>query len=105
MITAPILPIAGTAQASSVAGARASAGSAPGAGGTSFTGMIERAVSQLGASLTNADQLAMRLAAGEDVDLHQVMVAMESASIGLQTAIQVRNKALEAYREIMGMPI
>jgi flagellar hook-basal body complex protein FliE len=33
------------------------------------------------------------------------MVALESASLGLQTGLQVRNKMIEAYKEIMAMPL
>lgn len=75
------------------------------AGGASFINMVEQAMLRLNDSMNNADQLALLLAAGEEVDLHQVMIAMETASIGLQTAMQIRNKVVEAYREIMSMPL
>lgn len=101
---APIAPISGVSQTSAVTGTMPAAGSA-GSTGPSFTQMVENAIGQLDSSLTSADQLAMRLAAGEDVDIQQVMVAMETASLGLQTAIQIRNKAVDAYREIMGMQV
>lgn len=75
------------------------------AGGASFTDMIEQAIGDLNQSLNLADDLAMRLAAGEEVDLHEVMIALEMAGIGLQTAIQIRNRVIEAYKEIMAMPV
>ncbi|MBX5446027.1 flagellar hook-basal body complex protein FliE [Sphaerobacter sp.] len=74
-------------------------------GGASFTDMIEKAIGDLNQSLNLADDLAVRLAAGEDVDLHEVMIALEAAGIGLQTAIQIRNRVVEAYKEIMAMPV
>ena len=74
-------------------------------GGASFTDMIEKAIGDLNQSLNLADDLAVRLAAGEDVDLHEVMIALEMAGIGLQTAIQIRNRVIEAYKEIMAMPV
>ncbi len=74
-------------------------------GGPSFVEVLERAFSALNEQITEADRLAVALAAGEDVDLHQVMIALETASIGLQAALQIRNRALEAYREVMSMPI
>jgi len=74
-------------------------------GGASFTDMIEKAIGDLNQSLNLADDLAVRLAAGEDVDLHEVMIALEAAGIGLQTAIQIRNRVVEVYKEIMAMPV
>ncbi|MCX2727808.1 flagellar hook-basal body complex protein FliE [Thermomicrobium sp. 4228-Ro] len=71
----------------------------------SFGQVLERAFGALNEQINEADRLAVALAAGEDVDLHQVMIALETASIGLQAALQIRNRALEAYREVMSMPI
>lgn len=104
MTVPPIPPISGVSQTGTASGASAAA-SAGDTGGPSFTQMIQDAVGELNASLISADQLAMALAAGEDVDLHQVMIALETASIELQTAIQIRNKAVEAYQQIMGMQV
>ncbi len=73
--------------------------------GPSFGAVLERALGSLNEQLNAADRLALALAAGEDVDLHEVMLALETASIGLQAALQIRNRALEAYREVMSMPI
>jgi len=71
----------------------------------SFLDLIGRAIGELNATVSRADELAIRMAAGQEVDLHQVMVALETATIGLQTALQIRNRAIEAYREIMSMTI
>lgn len=73
--------------------------------GPSFGEVLERALGAINQQLNEADRLALALAAGEEVDLHQVMLALETASIGLQAALQIRNRALEAYREVMSMPI
>ncbi|MCM8746452.1 flagellar hook-basal body complex protein FliE [Thermomicrobium sp. CFH 73360] len=101
MSIAPVLPITGEiAPVSSEA-----ASSASRAGGPSFGEVLEKAFGVLNEQLNEADRLALALAAGKDVDLHQVMVALETASIGLQAALQIRNRALEAYREVMSMPI
>jgi len=45
------------------------------------------------------------LASGENKNLHEVMIAVEKASISFQFMSQVRNKALEAYQEVMRMQI
>jgi flagellar hook-basal body complex protein FliE len=55
--------------------------------------------------MANADQFATRLAVGEDVDIHSAIVAMEQASIAVEMTLQVRNRALEAYREIISMQV
>jgi len=43
--------------------------------------------------------------AGQTTDLHRVMIATEKANIALQLAIEVRNKVVSAYEEIMRMPV
>ncbi|MCD6118433.1 flagellar hook-basal body complex protein FliE [bacterium] len=52
-----------------------------------------------------AGALTMALAKGEDVDLSQVVIAVEKADLSLRFALQLRNKVLEAYQEITRMPI
>jgi flagellar hook-basal body complex protein FliE len=52
-----------------------------------------------------ADEKAVELAAGEPVDLHDVILTRETASLHMQLALQVRNKMVEAYQEVMRMQI
>jgi len=52
-----------------------------------------------------ADQSIQSLAVGESKGLHEVMLAVEKSSISFQMLTQVRNKAMEAYQEIMRMPV
>jgi flagellar hook-basal body complex protein FliE len=52
-----------------------------------------------------ADQLTTGLATGQDVKVHDVMVANTQASIGVELLTQVRNRALDAYNEIMRLPV
>ena len=54
------------------------------------------------AGATSAD-LTQRFAAGENVELHQVMAASEEAGIALDLVIELRNKAVDAYRTIINM--
>ena len=42
---------------------------------------------------------------GQNVSLHQTMIAMEEASISFQLMVEVRNKMLESYQELMRMQI
>ncbi len=52
-----------------------------------------------------ADTAALAFADGRTDDVHAVMVAMEQASLALQLAIQVRNRLLEAYQELIRMQV
>ena len=46
-----------------------------------------------------------KLVLGEDVEIHEVMLAAEEASLALQTAVQVRNKLTEAIKELTNLQI
>ncbi|OIJ09898.1 flagellar hook-basal body complex protein FliE [Anaerobacillus arseniciselenatis] len=46
-----------------------------------------------------------KLARGENIDLHEVMITGQKASITLQTTVEVRNKIVEAYQEVMRMQV
>ena len=66
-----------------------------------FGELLKDAVDQVNRLQDQADTLANQLASGQLNDVHQVMVAMEKASLALQLTIQVRNKVIEAYQEMM----
>jgi flagellar hook-basal body complex protein FliE len=52
-----------------------------------------------------ADQAVLQANTGENVNLHELMISMEKADISLRLMVQVRNKAIDAYQEIMRMQI
>jgi flagellar hook-basal body complex protein FliE len=52
-----------------------------------------------------AEKLANEAAIGGDVDLHDVMIASEKASVAMQLTLQVRNKLVEAYQDVMRMQV
>jgi flagellar hook-basal body complex protein FliE len=52
-----------------------------------------------------SDQLVQKLATGENRNLHETMIAVEKASISFQFMSQIRNKALDAYQEVMRMQV
>lgn len=52
-----------------------------------------------------SDQAIQGVASGENKNLHEVMISMEKASISFQFMSQVRNKAIEAYQEVMRMTV
>lgn len=52
-----------------------------------------------------AEALKQELATGGDVELHEVMVATEKASLGVELTMQIRNKLVDAYQEVMRMSV
>ena len=56
-------------------------------------------------NLQQADQTVLDANTGGDVDLHEMMIAMEKADISLRLLVQVRNKTVDAYKEIMRMQV
>jgi flagellar hook-basal body complex protein FliE len=70
-----------------------------------FADRIETALDQLRTSQTQASQSARAWEMGMEQDLAAVMVDQQVASLGFQLTLNVRNKALGAYRDIMNMPL
>ncbi len=84
---------------------KAARSGASGADGEAFGKLLTDLVSRLSALQADADRLAAGLAAGEPVDIHEVMLALEKANLGFQFALQVRNKVVEAYQEVMRLQL
>lgn len=70
-----------------------------------FGHLLAQAVEDLNRVNAEANEAMARLAAGEPVELHDVMIAMEQADLSLRLALQVRNKLIEAYQEIQRMQV
>ena len=70
-----------------------------------ITHSFEDMLSSLNQSQQNSDGLVEQLARGEDVDLHTVMIAMEENNVNFNVALGIRDKLVEAYREIMRMQV
>ncbi|WP_028550419.1 flagellar hook-basal body complex protein FliE [Paenibacillus sp. UNC451MF] len=66
-----------------------------------FGQFLNDAMNKLKAQQVEVDKLNNQFAKGETSDVHQVMIASEKASLGLELTVQVRNKVIEAYQEIM----
>ena len=75
------------------------------AGGPSFTEVLGAALDKLNGEQIQAEQMTEALATGQAPDLHSVMIASTKSEISFQLAVQIRNKAVEAYQEIMRMQI
>lgn len=78
----------------------------PGAsGGPGFAESLREAVDAIDTSQQKAQQLENAKAAGSPVDVSQVMVALEKADLSFQAMVEVRNKLVSAYQEIMNLQI
>lgn len=71
-----------------------------------FSGLLTESLDKVNAAQKSAGQLQDRFLQGdESVSLAQAMVAGQKAEISFQTLMQVRNRVVNAYEEIMRMPI
>lgn len=71
----------------------------------SFQQLLSQAIQDVNAKHVEAEQMTQKLMTGEIQDVHQVMIAAQKASLSLQLTVQVRNKVVEAYQEIMRMQV
>lgn len=85
--------------------ANASAAPTPAAEPVSFASTLEQALKSVGETQNKATALSESYERGETVDIAKVMLARQEASIGFEATLQVRNKLLAAYKDIMSMPV
>ena len=71
----------------------------------SFSSVLSQALQDVNQVHLAADAGAQKLVAGEEVDIHSVMIGMEKANVAFGLTLQVRNKLVEAYQEIMRMQV
>jgi len=112
-MTSPISAISGLAGVGGIdalSGARGlsgttgtSASTAPQGPNESFTSMLSRGLESVQASQAKSDDLAVKAADGTLGDPAQYTMAATEAQLGLQLTLAVRNKAVEAFQEIMRM--
>jgi flagellar hook-basal body complex protein FliE len=70
----------------------------------SFGALLNSAIAETASSLKVGETAVAQVAAGE-ADLVDVVTAISAAEVSLETALAVRNRMIEAYQEIMRMPI
>lgn len=88
---------------SHVAQGLASGALAKSAGAAPFSDLLTDAVGQVNTLQDQADQAVRGLISGTGVDVHQATIATEKASMAFELALAVRNKAVQAYQQVMGM--
>ena len=90
--------------------ALARAGGTDGAAATqtkpaSFATTMEDALKSVNQGQVEAGRLSEAYERGETIDIAKVMMARQQASVGFEATLQVRNKLLSAYKDIMSMPV
>ncbi len=75
------------------------------AGGESFGQVLREAITTTNDLQKQSSQEIQKLMTGETQDLHETMIAVQKADLSFQMMMQVRNKLLQAYQEIMRMQI
>ena len=73
--------------------------------GTGFAQKLQESLNSVAQAQTQAAQSVVDYETGKSEDLTKVMVDQQISSLGFQMTLNVRNKALTAYKEIMNMPV
>ena len=71
----------------------------------SFTDTFQNAFKSVNQAQAEASALSESYERGETIDIAKVMLARQQASVGFEATLQVRNKLLSAYKDIMSMPV
>lgn len=95
--------VSGLGAVVSAAAGAGSAAAASGSAATPFAGMFQSMVEQTSALDAKASEAVTGLLSGQGVDIHDAMIATEKADMAFELALQVRNKAVGAYQQMMGM--
>lgn len=73
--------------------------------GTEFSSLLSEFVNSVESLGNQAESATDALLQGKDIDLHEVMIAGEEAGIAFDLLLEIRNKLLEAYQQIIRMPL
>lgn len=77
-----------------------------GAQANTFVDLLKRSLDDVNSVQNNAETLAKKFQSGApEVNLHEVMIAASKANIAFQATVQVRNKLVSAYHDIISMPL
>ena len=73
--------------------------------GVGFGDVLNKFVSEVNDKQIASGQAVNDLLSGKDIPLHQAMIAMQEAGVAFQLMVEVRNKLLEGYQELMRMQV
>ena len=86
------------------AAGKPAADNTPAAGGADFAQILQSSIDKVNQTQQGANQMAEKLAAGDtSQNLHEVMIALQTASVSFQEMVQVRNKLVTAYQDVMNI--
>jgi flagellar hook-basal body complex protein FliE len=85
--------------------APARGGAAARTDGPSFGAVLAESLAQVNTLQHQADQAIRELAAGGPASLHETMLALDKADVSFRLMMQVRNKIVEAYQEVLRMQV
>ena len=75
-------------------------------GGTDFAQVLKNTIEQVSQTQQQAEDMAAKFAAGDgNTNLHDVMISLQKANLSFQEMVQVRNKLLTAYQDVMNMQV
>ena len=94
-LVAPVVPT----------GAAEAVGTAASGSGADFGAALAHGLDHLQGLQNTSDNLATQAATGDLKDVHDYMIASTEASLGTELTVAFRNKAVEAFNEIMRMPV
>ena len=76
------------------------------AGGQDFSSLLHAAINEVNTASQEADRLTQNFELGDpNANLQDVVMSLQKASVSFQTMVQVRNKLVSAYQEIMNMQV
>jgi flagellar hook-basal body complex protein FliE len=90
----PQIPLSGTT--SSAAGSTG--------GGAAFSSILQQSVQNVSQFQSQAEESVNQFVSGENDDPHTMMLAVQRSSLAFDMFVQVRNKVVQAYQEVMKMP-
>ncbi len=86
-------------------GPAGTSGSTPASKTQSIGQTFNQLMDSLNQSQTQSDNLVQQLASGGDVDLHDVMIATEENDVNFRVAMAIRDRLVDAYRQVMQMNV
>lgn len=70
-----------------------------------FSDLLKNGLKEVNAAMQSSDKAAVDLASGKNSNIHEAMLAATRAELGFNLMVQVRNKAIESYQEVMRMQV
>lgn len=70
-----------------------------------FANVLKNAINNVNDMQIESDRMTNQLVSGQATDLHNVMITAQKASITLETTVQIQQKVIDAYNEIMRMQV